>query len=823
MIAYFPNQLSYPLTPMKADFVIIDTEGNPELREIAIVDSQGKLIYEAFVQEHPINKNIKVNVKPLAEIINNFLEITKGKGLVFHHANHDLNILKYSLNKLAIPYKAFPCICTYETAQRYLPQAPGFSLESLSRYLNLKVNGKLFNSAQAHTARYDAYFTYQLYLELVEIKHKQAIKTQLNQITNPFSSSRVDNPFQSHLDFKELYHQEFQILKSIIEDIKTDVNHQSKGAVVIGEAGSGKTHLMMRIAQELLTTNRLLFIRQPNNPESVLYHTYARILESFAEKVIDKNNLITENSNTQLELLLANSFVKILSSLNRVINTQKGKEIVEELRNNSLSLYSRLGKDGTQKNLERWQFIEKNILEWWSNQYTAAGYSTNILQGIIKFCSYRDVQKKELVRRWLAASELEPEEAQNIGLENWREEMSREEFALEAIKVFGKLSTLDEPLIIVFDQLEGLGLPHNTPILASFGEAVKEILTHVPNSLVILNLFPERYSQFKDFFDSSVVERISQHKISLNRPSSQQLEGILTTKAKLAEISLDELFTPLELNDIIAQKSVRSILNRASDYFQYKTKNIPLATKPLPDISQPNLEDRVNKLENLIQQISILISPYLVNNSQEQPSEFFCSATVIKAEKLAVKDKINIYFEEQKKQLWQSYDKPTIINDDGEVGKLNKIVEAFNRFENIRIDQLRYGKIKLPDNLLIETSTKKYGIAFLNGSGNTFTGRIKNFNQLVVSEPAIQFRLIRDIREPQINPKTVGQTEIDKLNHTKNGTFTIMDREDRVNFELMHKLVTDIQEKDLEVDLDVALKALETYLKSYWLISVLTP
>ncbi len=67
---------------------------------------------------------------------------------------------------------------------------------------------------------------------------------------------------------------------------------------------------------------------------------------------------------------------------------------------------------------------------------------------------------------------------------------------MEAIAVFGELSTLDEPLIMVFDQLEGLGLAHNAAILESFGAAVKEILTHVPNSLVVLNLFPDRWEQF---------------------------------------------------------------------------------------------------------------------------------------------------------------------------------------------------------------------------------------------------------------------------------------------------------------------------------------
>lgn len=64
---------------------------------------------------------------------------------------------------------------------------------------------------------------------------------------------------------------------------------------------------MMRLANELLRVNRLLFIRQPNNPDLVLYHTYSRILESFFETVLD-------GQYTQLEYLLANSFVKLIST-----------------------------------------------------------------------------------------------------------------------------------------------------------------------------------------------------------------------------------------------------------------------------------------------------------------------------------------------------------------------------------------------------------------------------------------------------------------------------------------------------------------------------
>jgi len=294
----------------------MDTEGSPELREIAILDCQGHLIYEAFSSDHLENYSIRLNLKPLNKIVQDVAKITQSRRVICHYAKHDLEVLQHSFHKVQAPWIDLAFSCTWELAKQKF-QVDSYSLDHLSKYLHLKVNGKRFNSNQAHTARYDAEFTYQLYLKILE--NQQAMtQTQSHYAANPFSSSRVDTPFQDHVDFQSIYHTEFELLKSSLGDIKADPNQQSKGAIVIGEPGSGKTHLIMRMAKELLRTNRLLFIRQPNNAEHVLHHTYSRILESFAERVIDSDR-------TQLELLIANSFVNILNSLTRVTSTRGRK------------------------------------------------------------------------------------------------------------------------------------------------------------------------------------------------------------------------------------------------------------------------------------------------------------------------------------------------------------------------------------------------------------------------------------------------------------------------------------------------------------------
>ena len=61
------------------NFVVIDTEGRPELSELAIVNSHGRLIYEAFSQEHPNNGKNTPNLKNLKTLLIEFLSIVDDK------------------------------------------------------------------------------------------------------------------------------------------------------------------------------------------------------------------------------------------------------------------------------------------------------------------------------------------------------------------------------------------------------------------------------------------------------------------------------------------------------------------------------------------------------------------------------------------------------------------------------------------------------------------------------------------------------------------------------------------------------------------------
>jgi Cdc6-like AAA superfamily ATPase len=835
-------------------FLVIDTEGSDTLTEIAIINDQGDLIYEAYVA-NPDNK-FTLKAKSLTNIIEDLQQILPNQTIICHSAKHDQKILSNTFRKYNQNLPRVNFICTVELAKQIYPNLSSYSLKNLSKKLLLQVNNQFFREVSAHKARYDAEFTFQLYLHCLQAMNTTPNQSEIKTNTaNPFNSNRVDNPFQDHLDFEHIYQQEFNYLCSVVQEIKTDTNQQSKAALIIGEAGSGKTHLIMRLAKATLKTNRLLYIRQPNNPDSVVHHIYSRILESFAQKVNLK-----DTTRTQLDLLLARSFTNILKQIEKGDNTQKLKTIINALDNDSLSLYERLGSEGTQRHGDNWRYIATKISQWWSNNYSAGGYGPNILQGIIKFCSYKDnpsggINYKDQVRRWLAGSELDLDTCEKIGLNNWREDLSQEDFALEAISLFGQLSTLDEPLIIVFDQLESL--IHNPAILISFGNAVREILTHVPNSLIIVNLFPDRWDKFQQYFDASVSDRLSQHFITLQRPSNQELEQILRLKSEAVGVKLEQIFTKTEINAILQEPSIRKVINKASNYFRCKTQNLILPDN-INDNSQNEIEtyqtmtveQKLAQLENTIKQIANACLPIIQGLSSttnlvnlptviEQNSEIAETAKTQEKETISEAKKaqdtkpepdnklkrdyeqVISYLKENYQFLADEYDNPHIITDDDDWGKLVQIIQAFKIYDfTLKSDQLNLGKKTLPNHLLIINDQGQYVIGFLNVSGAGFTARIKNFNQLVSSHHQIKFILLRDKRENPITGK-VGLQEIDKLNYTKNGELIIMDRRNRIVFELIYKMIIDINQSDLEVEMETAIATFITEYNDYWLIKLL--
>jgi GTPase SAR1 family protein len=635
--------------------------------------------------------------------------------------------------------------------------------------------------------------------------------------TNPFSNSRVDNPFQDHIDLDSLNHQQFARLEAILNDIKNDYNHQTKGTVIIGEAGSGKTHLIMRLAKTHLKSNRLLFVRCPTNPDGVTYHIYSRILESLMEMVDEHYN--------QLDYLIAKSFgniLKLLVQTNKIQYSEAVKNIISIIEQNPLDIFEKFGREGTEQNKNNWAKVENIFVRWLDEQ----NYSSSIfiiLKAFIKQTRYKDLKYKELIKYYLYLHELDENNLKLLGLSNLLKEENREELALKAIETLAHLSLMDEPLIIVFDQLETLGESYNREILINFGSILREIFTHIPNSLVILNLFPKRWVYFKNTLDQSIIERVGQSEIILEKPNQIILKEIIDKRAQEAHFNIST-FQKEDWDKILIQVTIRSALNWAANYYRFRVENIPLPVefKSFEEEMREELVALKSRIFNLEQQLLVQI-PEPKNIEQPQIIQI---PTIVdkpisrKNIKLDLEKILQDYLIHHQTILEQNYDKPTIVDDNDDIGKLRLILENFREISDFDLDVARLGKSVLPSNIEIHTKQWVVVIGFLQVSGTYFTNRIKHFNELVINNKDMYFRLYRDSRQPQITGK-VGKEEIEKLNNSKKGNFTFLEKEQRIQLELFYQLISDIINKDQNFPLKETLEFLKIYYKDHFLMKIL--
>src|SRR3954469_2806798 len=122
---------------------------------------------------------------------------------------------------------------------------------------------------------------------------------------------RVNTPWDHVPDFEDYNRHAYnRIVRALRELTRFKIgtgDSNSQGILVLGEAGTGKTHMLMRVARNLSESNHILFVRKPNNEDAVAQHVWANVVSSLARSLPTSG---TQKS--QLDDLLAHVFTRVL-------------------------------------------------------------------------------------------------------------------------------------------------------------------------------------------------------------------------------------------------------------------------------------------------------------------------------------------------------------------------------------------------------------------------------------------------------------------------------------------------------------------------------
>lgn len=548
----------------------------------------------------------------------------------------------------------------------------------------------------------------------------------------PAFFDRVNTPWDQVPDLEDYnrpaYLRIVRALKDLARSPTDQAGSNSQGVLILGEAGTGKTHLLMRVARNLAETNHVLFIRKPNNEDAVAQHIWANVVSSLAKTIPTKNSL-----RSQLDDLLAHVFSKVLipefeQDIREDKDADQKRRWVTRLQEDPYNLFNMLGEgEKRQDNLDR---IRKRTLKYL--QFKHPDVDQTIARVLITYCFVVREDRKRVLLTWLAGQDVDETEAKDLGLPpSWvtldetsadaSTQQQREEQALRAIRTVGILSTYYQPLILAFDQLEGLR--EQTRLTHKWGDAVREIFTMAPNFLVITCIFPSLWETwFSTTLDQSVSERIAQQVVRLDTFAPQHGLKLLATHLEPSFIKhrLPTNIYPFTTEDLqrICGKatSPRSFIQAARHEFQSWLDGI-MESAPEIDSSTPK--------------------------------------TVSQAE---IDEVIQTALDRFEESLRKSFASEMVLEQDF-FGRIRTLMETllFSSENGGELGKASCHHFVMPPNVVIRHSASKTSLclAVMNSEGASFAARMRNLNKC--SKDGDQFAhllIIRDRRCRRLGAKS---------------------------------------------------------------------
>ena len=310
---------------------------------------------------------------------------------------------------------------------------------------------------------------------------------------NPFASLASPLPFENtNPDLQQLNRETSDQIEQLLRQKRREPGVPLSG-LILGEAGSGKTHMLARILRRLrnnASSAIFVAVRAFRNPDTVTQHLLAEMFTSLKS--------IHSNGRSQFDL------------------------IISEMMNTYAERRREDGFESTEK-LDIKTYLRKDM----------PGLDRNFLKCLMLYMTAADETVKSNVLEWLQEG-LDDSDALGLGLPlknvNSMTDSKRESIAEQTIISLGTvLAYAKVPMIICFDQLEAI--KDHRDIIGAWGNLIALLMNDLPG---ILPLCFIKFEVWNDFFvpvlDDAVYQRIRSNTMQMKMCTVSQARQLIHDK-----------------------------------------------------------------------------------------------------------------------------------------------------------------------------------------------------------------------------------------------------------------------------------------------------
>jgi hypothetical protein len=312
---------------------------------------------------------------------------------------------------------------------------------------------------------------------------------------NPFRSDAVGTPWDGIKDVPLINEDASDTVKRLVSDLQYSPQKDAQAVVIHGFAGSGKSHLLSRIRNDLSEKVYFTYVMPMAGN-----HDYWKYLQ---KQII--NSLLRRNPQnpkyTYLHYLICRGIQKTISK-----HDAPDSNFFNQLESNPTNLLYYINQDST--------FIDRAIS---SIIETVETKGLSIEEEHLRILTaFLNPELHQAAKKWLRCLGLENEECTRLGIsQDYANEEFDDSMARQFIIDLFSWSSFDRPIVLCFDQLDFYTQPTQVQKLDNYIQFVTHIVNFSKNVLCISCVLRGTLEEIYKRVDPAAKDKLLKHLLPL--------------------------------------------------------------------------------------------------------------------------------------------------------------------------------------------------------------------------------------------------------------------------------------------------------------------